>query len=364
MNRCAVATGRALAATTLVVLAACRRPDSATIGYSVGAFGTNAVRVARDEIDSTRRPGDPAITIRFDSLASSDAPEVAIPEARHFVRVPDLVAVVGPGGSRIALAVAPVYNDARVPHIPPTATSRLIARAGPWTFPLAPDDSVEGAFIARFVTDSLRAGRVQLFYQNDEYGEGLESGVVAALAARGAAPLYDAPVDATTDFDAAAGAALVHGRPDVVICAARSEETAGIARAFRRRGVAVAVVAGDGALTARLGPLAGPTADSLYVASFWTPAAGDPASRAFVARFRRVLGRTPNGPEALNHDAIMLIVAAVREVGPDRAAIRRWLLSLGRTRPAWPGVTGPVAFGVPEPGRLIMLRLRRDAGGP
>ena len=40
----------------------------------------------------------------------------------------------------------------------------------------------------------------------------------------------------------------------------------------------------------------------------------------------------------------MLLTAAVRDVGPDRMAIRNWLESLGRTREPWMGVTGPIAF--------------------
>ncbi|HWP69937.1 MAG TPA: hypothetical protein VNM36_02510, partial [Gemmatimonadaceae bacterium] len=51
---------------------------------------------------------------------------------------------------------------------------------------------------------------------------------------------------------------------------------------------------------------------------------------------------------ALQYDAFMLLAAAVRDVGPDRMAIRNWLESLGRTRQPWIGVTGPIAFNNPR----------------
>jgi branched-chain amino acid transport system substrate-binding protein len=344
-----------------LLIAACRPAPQgpAIIGYAVGAFGDQAVRVARDEITATQRAGAPAIVIVYDSAAPSDSPEEEILRAQRFVALRGLVAVVGPGGSRAALAVAPVYNDAGVPHIPPTSTSRLIAQAGRWTFALAPNDSVEGAFIARFVAERMGARRIALFYQNDEYGSGIRDGVRAALDARGVEVLYESPVDTTADFTSRVEVALTAGRPDVVVSGARWIETATIARLFARTGT-VRVVAADGALVPDLGSRAGRAGDSIYIATFWSAEAGDSLSRAFVERYRRLVGQEPNGSAALNHDAMMMIVQAVREVGADRGAIRNWLLSLGRERPPYHGITGPIGFGLVAPGRLVMVRL---AGG-
>src|SRR6185436_19152449 len=65
-------------------------------------------------------------------------------QAERFAAIPGLVAVVGHGGSRDALRGAAVYNREHVPHVVPTATTRRLALSGPWTFAMAPNDSIEG----------------------------------------------------------------------------------------------------------------------------------------------------------------------------------------------------------------------------
>jgi ABC-type branched-subunit amino acid transport system substrate-binding protein len=57
------------------------------------------------------------------------------------------------------------------------------------------------------------------------------------------------------------------------------------------------------------------------------------------------------------YDAIMVAAQAVREAGPGRAAIRRYLSELGTTRPPYRGVTGPIAFAPDRPVNLLMTHV-------
>jgi ABC-type branched-subunit amino acid transport system substrate-binding protein len=92
--------------------------------------------------------------------------------------------------------------------------------------------------------------------------------------------------------------------------------------------------------------------------AFWHPSQPDSLSREFVARFLRSAGRSPRHDDAMFYDATALIVEAVRTVGPDRAAVRAYLEQLGRSRPPYQGVTGPIAF-TPQARRpLLMTRIR------
>jgi ABC-type branched-subunit amino acid transport system substrate-binding protein len=88
---------------------------------------------------------------------------------------------------------------------------------------------------------------------------------------------------------------------------------------------------------------------------------GDTASRHFLSRARRILGRDPSAAEALTYDGFMVLAAASQATGGGREAIRRWLAELGRSRPAWPGVTGPVQFAEPRSG---LIRLQAIPGTP
>ena len=346
----------ALAAATV---AGCHSaPRSAVIGYAYTYHLQSAIAVANDEIAERWGGRGPRILIVSDSARVQDPADVEVRRAEHLAAVPGIVAVVGHSGSRASLAAAPIYNEAGIVQITPNSTSRLLRSAGRWTFNLAPDDSVEGAFIGEFVAQRLRARRVTVYYENDEYGTGLRDGVMAALAPRGVEVLDRVPIDVTSDFPTLVEASLKRGVPDVVIVAGRQRETGMIARLVRERGVRRPLVAGDGALVLpELARLAGPAADSLYVVAFWMPDAPDSLSQAFVARYRRLTGEVPQSADALSHDALMVLAEAIDEVGADPAAVRRHLSQLGTGRPPFQGVTGPIAFAAGARARLGMARL-------
>jgi len=103
---------------------------------------------------------------------------------------------------------------------------------------------------------------------------------------------------------------------------------------------------------------AAPAADSIYVVAFWLPDAPDSLSRAFVARFRRVVGRDPQSTDAMSHDALLLAATAIRTAGASRRGVRDYLRALGRSRPPFAGVTGPITCTASRPAALVMAQLR------
>lgn len=358
--------GRCLGLACLLLLpTACRRaPEAAVIGvaFAPASSYTQAARFAGQELEATRRPGDLPIVLRQVETLLSDAPDTEVERAQELLRMPGLVAVVGHSGSRGSLVSAPLYNAARVPQVVPTGTSRLLRGAGPWTFSLAPDDSVEGSFMVRFARERLGARRVTVLYTNDEYGTGLRDGIELELRRLGLDTLDEIPCDAASDFGTLLRASLRRGTPDVILAATRARETGALVAAADTVLPGVAVVSGDGARAPGIPLEAGH--GSVYVVSFWTPPPGDTAAQSFVRRFRRAIGRDPQSSDAMTYDAVRVVAAAIRAVGPERNAIRQWLASLGVTQPPWPGLTGPVAFNQARPPRLIMTQLVRGAPAP
>jgi branched-chain amino acid transport system substrate-binding protein len=333
----------------------CERPGPAVIGYAFPYSAAAVARLAREAI--AELPGQPAVRIAEDTVAGGDRADLAVARARRMVEVPGLVGVVGHPDSRGALAAAPVYNDAGVVQITPLATSRWLDDAGPWTFTLAPDDSVEGAFIGRFVDERLGAREVALLYIGDEYGEGLRDGIAAELEGRGVRISREFLYDAESDLETLVRASLQPRVPDVVIVAGLQGSTAEIARHMMRYAPGIPVVAGDGALRLPgLAAEAGPATGDLYLVSLWVADTTDARYREFESRFRQLTGETPNPTDVLTYDALMLLVTAAVESGGDPAAVRRWLVGLGRSRPPYQGVTGPITVdGSNRP--LTMVRL-------
>jgi branched-chain amino acid transport system substrate-binding protein len=332
--------------------------QAAAIGYAFPDRPTDVVRLAEQVIDAANTPRL-SIQIVRDTTHEEDAPDVEVKRAELLVAVPGVVAVVGHSSSRGSLAAAPVYNEAKIVQLTPTSTSRLLWSAGPWTFNLAPNDSVQGALIGRFVAERLGARRVTIFFVNDEYGLDLRDGVAAELQRRGVAIGDRVSMDLGSDFATLVRASLARSTPDVVVVAGRQLETGTIARLLREYGIPRAVVGGDGALSLpQLLEYAGPAADSIYAVAFWAVDDTNPRSRAFVADYRRVVGGTPQSFDAMTYDALLLLATAIRAVGPTPSAVRGYLLDLGRGRPPYPGVTGPITFAPSARPRLMMMHLR------
>lgn len=342
-----------------LLLAGCgpRPPKRVVIGYAFPGSGVGVVQVAREELARNPVPGL-TIDLVFDSTVFGDPPDVEVHRAERFAAIPGLVAIVGHSGSRGSLAAAPVYNAARIPQVVPTSTSRLLGNIGPWTFLLSPNDSVEGALMGRFAVHGLHAQRVSIFYVNDEYGVGLRDGALLELEHEGTTVVDQVPLGLNNDLATMLDASFSRGRPDVLIVAHRQGVTGTIARLAQARIPGIRIVAGDGALALpTLADSAGPAADSVYVVAFWQPDPASPRDQAFVEQYRQTTGIVPLASAAMSRDAIMLVVQAIREVGPDRAAIARWLVQLGNEHPPFEGVTGAITFRRDAPPRLSMVRL-------
>jgi ABC-type branched-subunit amino acid transport system substrate-binding protein len=328
------------------------------VGFAYTNASANYVELARA---SLRSAGSPVPGFLYDSGADSESSEGALSFAATLVNRSDVAVVVGPSNSRHALATAPAYNAAHLSQIVPSATNLRLRSAGPYTFTLVPDDSVEGDFLARFACNALHARRAVLFYINDEYGEGLRAGIVATFAARGGELLEMVPLGRGTDISTLLAAAVGRHRPEVIFVAGRSTETALVLRAVRRIAPGTPVVAGDGAYyLPLLTATAGPDLSGLFVLSFWVYDSTDAAQRAFAGEVRRILHSEPKPEDALTIDALMLAAAARQAAGPDREAVHRWLVGLGRDRPPFRGLTGDITFG---PERILPLTMVRFRGG-
>ncbi|MBX3175159.1 MAG: ABC transporter substrate-binding protein [Gemmatimonadaceae bacterium] len=343
------------------------------VGFTY-TFGPSPVdSVLQEEVDLAGGAGADSVRLLispeggFKVFAAAVLPaEVA--RAAWLVDNPEVLAVVGPGGSREALQVAPLYEAAGLADLVPTATSRALATAGHTTLPISPNDSVQGAFIAAFADSALRARRAAIIYVADEYGIGLAAGTAAEFHARGIEEVARVPLStwrACTGVDGPAYYATIaqslkrQGPLDVVVLASRTQEAVCAARALRQELPALHLLAGDGVyVDEAVIRNWGPATERLFLVAFWHPSQADSASQAFTARFRAATGLTPRHGDAVFRDAAVLAATAIREGGRSREAVLAYLRSLGVTREPFQGITGPIAFvpGIQRP--LLMTQVR------
>ncbi len=274
-----------------------------------------------------------------------------------------LIGVVGPTSSQAALETAVVYAERGVPHIITGGTSGLLAGLGPWSLAPGWNDSLEAAFIGAFLTQRRQARSVVIVHASDIYGWGLSDALVHELTRLGVALRARVPVGGLPcgPGEVPAQLRLVRrdGPVDLVVVAGHAADMACALGAF---GPGQRYLLGDGLGAGTWPELRG--SGLRFDAVSFGDTVNTGAAGAFRRDFSRLARRMPNGSETMVYDAILAFATAVRAVGPDRERVRDYLMTLGRTRPPYAGVTGGLAFDGARPGRLVMQSWDSGQGHP
>ena len=259
-----------------------------------------------------------------------------------------VVGVVGHPESGTTLDVIGRYADTEnegrdgVVVISPTATSPALTGANRWLFRVCPSDVQASRAVARYLLDSLNARRASVIYRNDAYGKDwAKSFTDAYRAGKGVVVQRDPYLQGVTPWEAYAGYIKLL-KPDVLLFPGSQEDALLALRAMRAAGVSTPFIGGDA--TSGLEADADEFPDVRYTAFFLARRATSPEARAFISAYTAAYKDEPDQRAALAYDAAMLIGHAVAEVGTDRAKIRDYVESIGRSRPALAGVAGPIAF--------------------
>jgi branched-chain amino acid transport system substrate-binding protein len=264
---------------------------------------------------------------------------------------PSVVGVVGHPESGTTLEAISQYADAKnlganaVVVISPTGTSPALSGASKWLFRVCPSDVQTSRTVARFVLDSLRAGRASVIFRNDAYGKDWSKSFGEAYReGRGVIVSRDPYVSGVTPWEAYA-VYIKQLKPDVLLFPGSAEDALLALRAMKEVGITPMLVGGDA--TSGLEANAAEFPNVRYAAFFLARRATTPEARAFITAYRQVYKEDPDQRAALAYDAAMLIGRAAWEVGPDRAKIRDYIESINGTpqgRPAMIGAAGAIAF--------------------
>ncbi|MEO7998663.1 MAG: ABC transporter substrate-binding protein [Gemmatimonadaceae bacterium] len=337
-----------LVGTCLTLVAACGERQPAVIGIAMGADTDTpqALLTARqkrfNDSVGTRR----GVTLVYRSSSQDTAVNPALAWANELVAMPGLIGVVGHESSRMALQAAPVYRDRGVVQIVPTGTSGLLSTVSPWTFPLVASDASQGVLLAQYLVGSGRK-RVTLFVQDDEYGRGIVTSVKRALDGTDVQILENVMHTPRSDYPLLVRSVLSHDpRPDALMLITQGAIAAQVSQLAWHYDSTLLIMATDAASTGANELRTNvPSSGKLVLATYWLADSSNRATQEFLREYKdsKITGE-PQWHHAAMYDAVGLLNAAAAAAGSKPSAVRDWLLSLGRERPAYQGVLGPIDF--------------------
>jgi branched-chain amino acid transport system substrate-binding protein len=284
--------------------------------------------------------------------------------ARNFARDGRIVAVLGHFNSGISKPAGEIYNQAGIVMLTPGSTNPAVTGPEkPFVFRNLPNDAQNGALLAQFVARDLGAGRIAIYFANNEYGKGLAAVVREKVRALGAEVVDEATYDPAADEDfRPVLTRWKNARLDAVVLCGETPKAATLIKQAREAGLAVPFAGGDGLASPELWTIGGAAAEGAYVVSYFHPGNPDPEVRSFVERYRARYGREPDVWAAQAYDAARLLVDAIRRASSaESKAIRDALAATD----GWRGVTGPHRFrdGDAVGKRVIVTRVEKASAG-
>ena len=236
--------------------------------------------------------------------------------------------VVGHSCSGPAIAAAPIYEEARIIQISPSATNPQLTDSGwRYVFRVCGRDDQQGRLAGDLLAEHWGDDAIAILHDGSTYGAGLAAETRSRLHALGVAEvLYDSYTPEAVHFTGPVERLRAHDA-DVVYIGGRESEIALIMLQARREGLNISLVSGDALIGGDAWAIAGDAMDGALFTFSPDPTAL-PAAQAVIARLRASGPFEAAGYTLHAYAAVQAWAQAVEAAGSLRpAAVRSALQS-------------------------------------
>ena len=300
-----------------------------------------ATAMAAEEINAAGGvQGRPIELVVMDS--KGDAKE-ATAIARQFADDEEIMAVVGDFSSTCCMATAPIYEEAGLVQISPTASNPDYAGLNDYMFGVMGVQSAEGPFVAEYLLGKyVEAENVAVIYLNNDWGVSASTYLIEKAKEVGINIVAEENhVDGEKDFTALL-TKVQQSNPDTICLVTFYNECAIIANQVAQMDWDVQLTALGPGASEQIIELGGENVEGFLTSTpFFATDEGDSKASAFKKAFEPKAGFTLNVHSACAYDALYMVAAAMENCDEiTRDNIRDELAALK----GFVGVTGPIEF--------------------
>lgn len=305
-----------------------------------GAGMSAAIQLAADEWNAKGGIDGKEIELTvMDSKA--DAKECA-DVARIFTGDPEIVAVLGDFNSACSLSAAPIYQEAGLVMLNPTASHPDIPEVGDYIFASMGRQSDEGPFMAiQCAGQYIGAKKVGIIYANNDWGvvvteQFVEAGKEADFEVVAQEPIMDGEKDFTTALNK-----IRQANPDLLVLMLQHTECAMAAQQVRQMGWDVALMTAGASYTEQLIDLGGDAVEGIISESPFIVEKTNEECMKFSEAIYEKVNFMPGIHAAGAYDAANMLFSAIDSAdSTDRTNIRDALA----TYKGFSGLMGPIEF--------------------
>lgn len=326
------------------------KADSGTIHIALSApitgdyaeYGTNFRRSVEMGIEHINAKGGVLGKKLILSVGDSKGdPKESATLAQKWTSDPTIVAQIGDFTSTSCLAAQPIFDQAGMVQLSPTASHTKFAQGSKWSFSIVGTQSAEGPFMADFAYNLLKHRRIALIHINNDWGVDTQKYFSESFEKLGGTIVAkENYFDGEKDFTAIL-TKLRASNPDAIFMAAMYNDGASISNQRAKLGWNLPVLGPSSLYSEQLIKLGGESVNNLFTnVSFFTE---DPREdiRSYVTEFQQRYGVKPNFHAALAYDAIQLLADSIKRAGStDKDKIREAL----QATKDFPGLAGSITF--------------------
>jgi branched-chain amino acid transport system substrate-binding protein len=290
--------------------------DNAALGINI----RNGEQLAINQYNSS----NPSCKVTLQNFDSQGDPAQAPALATQAVGDKSLVAIVGPAFSGESKAADPIFNEAGLPIITPSATGVALSENGWKIFHRAVgNDNSQAPVAAQFIKDQLKASKVAVVDDKSEYGKGIADIVRKTLGS--AATVSDAINVQAQDYSSTVSKVKA-GNVDAIFYGGYYAEGGRLLKQLRDAGVKATFVSDDGAKDDNLIKTAGQSAaEGAYMTCPCAPPEKVKNGTKFISDYKSAFNADPGTYSAEGYDAANMILAAIKSGKTDRNGINDYL---------------------------------------
>lgn len=302
--------------------------DAANLGQNI----QNGVKLAIDQYNTK----SPSCKVSVQPYDSQGDPAVAPGLAKSAVDNKAVVGIVGPAFSGESKAADPLFSEAGLVTISPSATNPALSTNGWKTFfRVLGNDASQGPAAAKYISDTMKATKVAVVDDASEYGKGLADIVKQSLGAKVTAT--DTVQTGQTDFSPTVTKIKSSG-VTAVFFGGYYAEAGLLKKQMTDAGITATLVVGDGVKDDGFIKAAGAkAAEGTIMTCPCLPA--DKAGGTFFADYQKAYNAEPATYSAEGFDAAKIMLDGIAEGKTSRADLLSYVASYDK-----PGVTKQLKF--------------------
>lgn len=302
------------------------QPLTGPVAYD-GNIYVNTVRMIVDDLNAKGGVLGRKIELMVEDGACN--PAQSVNAAEKLVVRDKVVALLGAFCSTSTAAMMEVSKKYKIPHITGISTAAQLTEQGnPYFFRAVATTPMLGNAFGGDLPGAVKAKRFAFLVLNDDWGRSMVASYPKAIE-RAGGELVATELFQQSDLQFLSQITKVKAsNPDAIILAANTQQAVALSKQIRELGITVPLI-GEGSWTSdSYLKLAGPASEGVYGLVEYVYTIHNPVNDAFVKEFQAKLKGNPTKFAGAAHNAINIVVDAIRRAGaadPEkiRAALQK-----------------------------------------